>query len=289
MSFKDQPHPLSPQYINCIRFYAWGLCVGGRLTHHLVSETDRVLTKISHDSPGLDYGGILDEMDRLGGKGMSDWLQQGRGENEVFMAALVVHLNEWIGGAIKALAAIQKVTSVSIVTTSQAAVSSWQESLPLVGRWWKKSQPQTSHVTVSTIPLLDGLQLRCRDYKASLQSVLALGDVAGNPIPLDAQYLAEEVGLSSVLGNSRLVESLAPDDGLAVAWIGEAVLVATQIERALEWWRALTADHGDDVAPSGPIELGRDIISTVRMLDETNLAHQIDCVREKLKVLTREK
>ncbi|AOW02853.1 hypothetical protein LXG23DRAFT_55026 [Yarrowia lipolytica] len=270
-------HLLSSQYITCIRVYAWGLCVGGRLTHHLVSDTDRVLTKINHSSPGLDYRGILEQMDVLGGKGLADWLQQGRCENEIFLSALVLYLFQWIDGIDKVVDKLYRRTCVEIElssgpakgelrdednpgSASQRVLHWFQTKVPVletVSFWSKlvgrqnKTEGAFFKVRHSTIPLLDTLRTHIKHYKTCLPSVLGLGDVSGNPIPLDAQYLAEEMNMKIVLGNSRLVEAFPAAQGLARDWIDGALMVTAIMVRSIVWWSALLGEQEDSALSDG--------------------------------------
>lgn len=211
---------------------------------------------------------------------MADWLQQGRTENEVFLSALSLYLFQWIAGIEAVVERMYRRTCVEKKGSKNEEKGSsgegkgsgneryessglWKygldlfntvapvlETIPLLSRWTgiqdnTEQSDRNTKVKVSTIPLLDDLRTHIKHYKASLPSVLGLGDIAGNPIPLDAQYLAEEMNMRNVLGNSRLLEAFPPAQGLASDWTDGALLVSAYLVRSIVWWKALLGQDVD--------------------------------------------
>lgn len=244
---------------------------------------------------------------------MADWLQQGRCENEMFLSALVLYLFQWIDGIDKVVERLYRRTSTAVELSSgvsrgstevpsEELESSWLwrivsglfhtvspvlETIPLLSRL-VSSQDNTemsdgsSKVKISTIPLLDTLRTHIKHYKASLPSVLGLGDVSGNPISLDAQYLAEEMNMKSVLGNSRLLEAFPVNKGLACDWTDGALLVSAYIVRTTVWWQALQGEEIESELTTSFEEVieGRagDPMEVVHYLERSNLKERLEMV-----------
>lgn len=162
------------------------------------------------------------------------------------------------------------------------------ETIPLLPRWTgtqdnTEQSGRDTRVRVSTIPLLDDLRTHIKHYKASLPSVLGLGDVSGNPIPLDAQYLAEEMNMKSVLGNSRLLEAFSLDQGLASDWTQGALLVSAHLVRTLVWWKALLGED-EDVELTNSFERvvggegGGDLMEVLEFLERSRFCERLEGV-----------